>query len=309
MHTTKTFHRRLAMKDVTKLDFTGQPLYIGLDIHKKSWSVSIFSEQMEHKTYTQPPTVEALVKYLKRMFPGATYHAAYEAGFSGYWIHDGLQASDVQCRVVHPPDIPTKDKERLSKADRVDCRKLGRGLRGGQLQGIYIPPPKQREDRSLVRTRASMVRKQTRCKNQISSMLYFYGITISEQMQTRRWSRAFIGWLETIQLQQESGNRALRACLDELLHLRQIIAQLNHAILQLSRTEAYAAQVRLLKTVPGIGTLTAMILLTEIGDMARFAHLDKLASYAGLTPIPVAAVRPNTPPASPGGATHCCARC
>jgi hypothetical protein len=54
----------------SKLDFTGQHIYIGMDIHKKSWSVSIHTEQFEHKTFNQPPEVEKLTNYLQRTFPG-----------------------------------------------------------------------------------------------------------------------------------------------------------------------------------------------------------------------------------------------
>ena len=117
------------MRYGTKLDFTGQQIYVGLDIHKKSWSVSIYSEHSEHKTFTQPPAVDKLVYYLRRHFPGATYHSVYEAGYSGFWIHDRLQEHGVQCLVVNPADVPTKDKERTKKTDRVDCRKLARSLR------------------------------------------------------------------------------------------------------------------------------------------------------------------------------------
>jgi len=72
------------MNHVSKLDFTGQPIYVGLDVHKNSWSVSIYSQHCEHKTFTQPPKVDKLSTYLKRTFPGATYHSVYEAGFSGF---------------------------------------------------------------------------------------------------------------------------------------------------------------------------------------------------------------------------------
>jgi transposase len=137
------------------------------------------------------------------------------------------------------------------------------------------------EDRTLVRTRQSMVRKQTRCKNQITSILFFYGIVIPED---GRWSKRFINWIESIRMERASGDFALKAHLEELKHLRQIIANLNKAILSLSRTEEYMADVLLLKSVPGISTLTAMILLTELADLSRFSSLDKLASYAGLVP-------------------------
>jgi transposase len=269
------------MKQTNKVDFTGQTIYIGLDVHRKSWSVSIYLEHFEHKTFTQPPKVEVLVSYLKRHFPGAAYKAVYEAGYCGFWIHDNLRQKGVDCIVVNPADIPTTDKERTRKSDRIDCRKLARALRAGQIQGIWVPPRAKAEDRSLVRTRQAMVKKQTRCKNQIKGMLYLYGLQVDS---STSWSRNFIRSLEALQLECESGNLALKAYLSELVHLRQIIAKLNKDILSLARSDQYSESVRLLKSIPGIGTLNAMILLTEIGDISRFQGLDRLASYMGITP-------------------------
>lgn len=269
------------MNKGNKINFTGQPIYVGMDIHKKSWSVSIHTAHFEHKTFTQPPEVEKLAHYLQRTFPGATYYPVYEAGFSGFWIHDRLRERGIHCMVVNPADVPTKHKEKAGKADKVDCRKLARNLRSGDIKGIFIPSRAHTEDRHLIRTRHSMVRKQTRCKNQIKSILFFYGIPIPEGS---HWSRNFITWIETLRMERASGDCALKAHLEELLHLRQIIAGLNKAILALSRSDTYRDKVSLLRSVPGISTLTAMMLLTELCDISRFSSLDKLASYTGLVP-------------------------
>lgn len=272
------------MNNLSKLDFTGQKIYVGMDVHKKSWSVSIFTEHFEHKTFTQPPEASVLVNYLHRNFPGASYNSVYEAGYSGFWIHDQLKESGVNCLVVHPPDVPTKDKERKGKRDRVDSRKLARCLRNNEIKGIYVPPRSHIEDRSLVRTRQGMVKKQSRCKNQIKSLLAYYGIHIPEELAQRHWSRRFIGWIEQIQMEKASGNLALKAHLEELAHLRKLIAEITKNIRTLSETEEYREKVRLLRTIPGVGTLTAMILLTELHDINRFKSLDKLSSFVGLIP-------------------------
>lgn len=272
------------MKQSMQPDFTGHNVYVGIDVHKKSWAVSVYTEHNEHKTFTQPPDVGCLAGYLNRTFPHADYHSVYEAGFSGYWIHDRLHQHGIASMVVNPADVPTTDKQRRGKNDRIDSRKLGKTLRSKELKPIYIPPAMQREDRSLVRTRHAMVRKQTRCKNQITSMLAFYGIFMPPEMETRRWSRRFISWLESVELQYTSGTIALKTLIEELLHLRGLIANLTRQITLLSRSYDYAEAVWLLKTIPGISTLTAMILLVEIGDISRFKNLDKLASYAGLIP-------------------------
>jgi len=272
------------MNHVSKLDFTGQQIYIGMDVHKKSWSVSIYTDQFEHKTFSQPPKVEVLMNYLKRNFPGAAYKTVYEAGFSGFWIHDQLQEQGVQCLVVNPADVPTKDKERAGKTDRVDCRKLARSLRSGEIEGIYVPSRPKAEDRGLIRTRHSMVKKQTRCKNQIKSILCFYGITIPDDLAKSHWSRRFINWIESLRMERASGDMALKVHLAELMNIRSLIADMNRAIRKLANTDEYRDNVRLLKTVPGISILTAMTLLTELYDITRFKTLDKLCGYVGLIP-------------------------
>jgi transposase len=224
------------------------------------------------------------VNYLRRNFPGASYHSVYEAGYSGFWVHDQLREKGVACTVANPADVPTKDKERRKKRDRVDCRKLARSLRAGAIEGIYVPCRPKLEDRSLVRTRQSMVRKQTRCKNQIKGILFFYGIKLPIDCAQRHWSGKFVRWLESIQMERASGDMALKIHLEELGHLRQMIVKLDREIRVLARTEEYASPVQLLRTVPGISTLTAMILLTELQEITRFASLDELASYVGLIP-------------------------
>lgn len=267
-----------------KLDFTGQPIYIGLDVHKKSWSVSIFTRHGEYQTFSQPPQAENLIRYLSHHFPGALYHSVYEAGYCGFWIHDQLREKGVQCMVANPADIPTRDKERRTKRDRIDCRKLARGLRSGEIEGIYVPSRWKLEDRSLIRTRLSMGRKQARCKNQIKSMLLFYGVAIPEQREMGHWSRRFIRWIEGVRMERVSGDMALKIHLEELCHLRQIIAKLNRAVLALARKQEYRPWVSLLGTIPGISTLTAVILLTELCEITRFRSIDELCSYVGLIP-------------------------
>jgi transposase len=190
----------------------------------------------------------------------------------------------VECHVVNPADVPTKDKGRRSKTDRVDCRKLARSLRSGDIESIYVPCRPKVEDRSLIRTRNSMVRKQTRCKNQIKSILHFYGIQIPEEMGDSYWSKRFITWIETIRMQRASGNFTLKVHLEELNNMRKIIADITRSIRSIANSEEYRQNIRLLKTLPGISTLNAMTLLTELHDISRFKNLDKLCSYIGLIP-------------------------
>ena len=120
---------------INKLDFTGQNIYVGFDLHLKSWSVTIMMEKITHKTFSQPPKPELLYQYLKKNFPGGNYHSAYEAGFCGYWIHNKLKSLGVNSMVVNPADIPTTNKEKVQKEDARDSRKIAKSLRRGLPRG------------------------------------------------------------------------------------------------------------------------------------------------------------------------------
>ena len=115
-------------------------------------------------------------------------------------------------------------------------------------------------------------------------MLSFYGYVIPGEMASSHWSRHFIEWLGSLSFAAESGKQSLHALLEELKHLRQNIAQLTRQIRALGRQEPYRTQIEFLDSVPGIGLLSAMTILTEIVDINRFKNLDHLASYVGLVP-------------------------
>ena len=131
--------------------FKGQKIFVGLDVHLRSWSVTVLSEQSVLKKFTQDPSPAALNKFLTNTYPGAEYYSVYEAGFCGFWIHWELQNLGINNIVVNPADVPTMAGERLRKTDAVDSGKLARSLRSGELKGIYVPDSVSTEIRSLIR--------------------------------------------------------------------------------------------------------------------------------------------------------------
>jgi len=268
----------------TKPDFSGQAISAGIDVSKKSWKVCVLTETIEHRTFTQPPEPEVLASYLRRHFPNASYRCAYEAGYGGFWIHDKLRSLGIDCIVVNPSDVPTMGKERANKTDRIDARTLARELRNGALTPLYVPSRAALEDRSLVRIRHSLVRKQTRCKNQFKGLLSFYGVELLEGPGPTSWSKRFMAWLDELSLQSSSGTQTLKTLVRELEHIRQLIKETTTSIRSLAQEPPYAQYVTPLMTVPGISCLAAMIFLTELVTLSRFRNLDKLSSYVGLVP-------------------------
>lgn len=269
-----------------KIDFKGQNIYIGFDVHLKSWNVTIMTEKLTHKTFSQPPKPEVLYQYLTKTFPGGTYHSAYEAGFCGYWIHNKLLSYGLKSIVVNPADIPTTGKETVMKNDTRDSIKIARSLRNGDLTPIYVPSLSTLEDRGFVRTRSALVKDMTRYKNRIKSFLYFHGIEFPEKFykSETHWSKRFFTWLEDIEMTESSGKASLDILLSQARHLRASVFQTTKQIKELAKTDRYKVRHELLRSIPGIGLLTAMVILTEIETIDRFDTFDQLCGFIGLVP-------------------------
>jgi len=159
-------------------------------------------------------------------------------------------------------------------------------LKSGLLQGIYVPKTQTLEDRSLVRDRKELVTKQTRIKNQIKSKLSFFGFSIPEHFASpgSHWSARFIKWLESLQFRTNSGRNSLESLIRQLKFYRSEILNLTQQIRDLSKSERYNEQSKILLSCPGIGVCSAMTLLTEIECIRRFKSMNKLLSFIGLVP-------------------------
>jgi transposase len=266
-----------------KIDFTGNDLFIGLDVHKKSWSVTIVVDGMEHRTFSQPPDVVALLKYLQRNFPGGNYYSAYEAGFCGYGIHRQLNAFGIKNIVINAADIPTTQKDKLHKRDPVDSRKLARGLEKNSLNGIYIFDRDLEELRSLNRTRFYLMRDLRRSKNRIKSFLQYYSTPLPGEFDNNQWTLKFIAWLKEVKMRTQAGQEAFSHLIASYEYYRQQLLILSR-IVRLRISQHDKELYNLLKSISGIGPLTASALITELGNIDRFNNIDSLASYVGFVP-------------------------
>ena len=273
-------------KQGTKINFKGQNIYVGIDTHLKSWKVALYHDEIALKTFSQDPDPKLLVNHLRKNYPNANYQCAYEAGFSGFWLQKALTKQGIKCIVVNPADVPTTDKEKKFKTDKIDCHKIARSLRNKELDAIYVPSDEGLEERSVVRLYKDMIKNRTRNKNKIKSILNFYGITYPEQFKdsNRHWTISFCKWLESLRLNTDAGTWMLNFYILEYAHSNELVKKASKQLQILSEQKKYASKIKLLRSVPGIGLVNAIIILTEIEDINRFKTLDKLCNYFGLVP-------------------------
>jgi transposase len=269
-----------------KLDFTGQNFFCGIDMHKKSWAVTIETEDVSMRTFVQNADPDSLIHHLKNNFPGANITAGYEAGYFGFWAQRKLEAAGIECLVLNPADIPTTHKEKDQKRDPSDSRKIARAIRNQDATTIWIPPVSIQEDRQLLRTRRMLAKDLSRNKNRIKAILQLNGIQYPAVFARdgSHWSRRFIIWLESIRLTEETGTESLQTLLRNLLFLRSELLVISRRIRKLAQSDRYKPAYDRLVDIPGIGFVVAMTILTEIGDISRFRNTDQFRSYLGLVP-------------------------
>ncbi len=255
-------------------------VYLGIDVHKVKWVVSVYEGDKFVKTYSQSSSVEALLKYLEKHYSGSVIEVAYESGFSGYYLHRQLALRGISCSIVHAADIPSTDWERRRKSDKIDSRKLGSLLSRGLLKGIYVPSEEEEQIRELVRMRLSLSRDKRRYMCRIRSYMMRQGIDERPELKGKLWTKAGQSWL--------SGYVSAHPSLGQLkkmyAQIRQIELQTAKQLRQEIKQSSYAGVYECLLSIPGIGWHTASLLIGELGSVSRFKRLDELASYCGIVP-------------------------
>ena len=177
--------------------------------------------------------------------------------------------------MAHPSGCKAIASAKL-KYDKLDARTLANLLRTGYLAEAWLAPPEVREQRLLLRERAWLVRLRTMAKNRIRAQLAEEGIRPPVSL----WTQTGHEWLEDLEL-SELHRRVVGDCEVLLAILESRIIGLEATIRADARHDPW---VEAMRTIPGIGLLTAMTLTAEIGDIARFPTARKLCAWAGLTP-------------------------
>lgn len=261
-----------------------QKVFIGLDVHLKQWNVCIVHNGIRRKAFQQSPEVECLVAHLHRYYPNMEYYSAYEAGVCGASVHYKLEAAGIKNIIFNAADIAQKNKEKNRKTDAIDASKIARELSKGELDCIHIPPQWRIADRNLLRIRSNQISDLKRLKCRIRHFLHNNGIRIPQEF-SGKWTKAFFTWLSDIANSVDaSTGEALTYMVSSISILLSEHRKLNRRLLELIQTPPYASDYALLRSVPGVGAITAISILLECGDLSDFSSAEKFCAFVGLIP-------------------------
>ena len=258
-------------------------VFTGLDVSKKSMSVTFTNHQGFIRSLNMPHKAEPLLNYVRKHFPDQKVAFVYEAGPTGYGLYDGLAAQGYPCLIAAPSMIPRAPGQRV-KTNRLDSKALSESLRGGQLKSIHIPSPTYRHLRHLTQLRDVLVSELAGMKQRIKSLLLFEGIEFPPAPPGSQWS-----FLVKAKLRKLPCSATVRFKLDQLLdsvefNEKQVLKTITE-IRRFCRNDPELSQcMKYLMSLPGIGWITASQLLARIGDWRELKTIRQLAGFLGLVP-------------------------
>jgi transposase len=249
-------------------------MIVGMDVHRNRTQVCVMDrngKEIRNRNVVNDRRV--LAKELSGVRKGTK--VAFEAAYGVAWVAELCEELGLEPHLAHASGCRAIADAKL-KYDRLDARTLANLCRSGYLAEAWLAPPQVREQRLLLRERAWLVRQRTAAKNRIRAQLAEEGIRVGVSL----WSAAGTAWLGELPL-SDMHRWAVSDCQALIDVVEQRIRSLEAQI----RSQAKAdKRVEALQAIPGIGLLSAMTLVAEIGDISRFPTARKLCAWGGLTP-------------------------
>jgi len=259
----------------------GERIFVGVDVHKKSFHVAVWSQDRERfvTVWSQPSQGQGLADRLDPI-RSAVVRVFYETGPTGFGLARELRERGYEVEVVSPAHTK-RPAVRQAKTDGRDCRELARQGAKNELHPVYLPTIEEEKDRQLVRLREQ---RRDRCKGikmQIKSFLLYHGIREPPGLKT--WSAKAINQLRGLTLSDRL-RRCLDLMLDDLGRAEEALKEVTREVKALSAAPQFKEGTALCVTVPGIAEVTAMGIQTEMLAPQRFHRAADVSSYQGVVP-------------------------
>ena len=255
-----------------------QHLYVGIDWGKKFSQVFAFTEQGVVVTEQRLPTLSLSAWHtLLGGFQSYQIHAAFEIGAHYDWLYDLLKEYCVEVAVIDPAQFAIISRSQR-KTDKIDAQKIAEGLRRGDLPLVHVPDKQTRADRRLVAFTHWHSQEMASVKGKIRSLLLAHRLECSYSSVCGKAARK---WLEGEVMPKLEAQAALflRLLLEQMDLLQRQRKQLDIQVEQ--RAKSYA-QAPVLDSIPGVGPLGILAILSSVAGVGRFKEPAKLASYFGV---------------------------
>jgi transposase len=250
--------------------------FVGIDLHKTYLVLAAVDAEQQ---VVRPPRRLALAEFEASVATHLrpTDAVVLEATGNAWHLHDRIRPLVASVTVAHPLLVRLITAARV-KTDARDSVRLARLLAADLVPAVWVPPPAVRELRALVAHRRRLVGQRTQTRNRLHAVLHRHDRLPPPGDPFARGQRAWWDALELVPSERLRVRQDL-ALLDALAPL---LAEVEAELLRQSTTSPWAEQTAFLVQLPGIGVLTAMVLLGAVGEVGRFPSAKRLVGYSGL---------------------------
>ena len=270
------------MPDVSSNAPADVRLWVSMDVHKLSIVAATLPPTGGQPEVQQIETTRvAIRRFIDRLGGPEGLAVCYEAGPGGFDLLRLLSELGVACDVVAPSLIPIRAGDRI-KTDRRDAKRLVRLYRAGQLSFVAPPTTETEGLRDLMRCREDLRRARTNARHRVSKQLLRHGRIYRDGK--KLWTKMHRAWIARQRLDDDLAQTALEQMLIHLDGLDRQLDALDRDLEQIARSKRWAATAEILTRFRGISTRTALGLIAEIGDFARFSHPRELCAWLGIVP-------------------------
>lgn len=268
-------------------------IYVGMDVHTENFTFASY-EFGKGDVFAVDQVIGATwkdaIKYMKtlqKQRPQEDIHfvCGYEAGCFGYSLYNELMAAatdeknlSLQCVIMAPSTMAIQGNRK--KTDRRDARMIATNLAHGTYSSVYVVSKEDNGVRDYIRMRDDTKKKIRSTKQQINALCLRHG----KNYTANKWTVKHYDWLHKVVLEDMYSNITLREYLHQLSQLEENLVRYDKEIEEIATRDRYAKAVEKLCCLKGINTITALSLVTEIGDFNRFSSADKFAAFLGLVP-------------------------
>lgn len=254
-------------------------LFIGIDVHKAKWVVTVRTYDLELKTFSMTPSAEELEKFLLKNYPCSNYSIVYECCFSGFWIYDYFAERGYKI-IVTPTNRIYKDGSTI-KTDKIDSRKLALQLSRELLREVVVPEKRIREYKYIFRIYDKQKMRQGQILRQIKAFLE----QKNHPLKWQKWNKGLLECLKEIKFEDKLFDLKFGNLIKEYEYVVSQIKDSEKIIEKIKEDDELGKRIKILEKINGIGIISAVRMSVYLFDRKdRFESSERLNHYLGLTP-------------------------
>ena len=261
-------------------------IYVGIDVHKETYSICCYDARTDRYLYEHKMKARTanVLKYLKsvkeQLGEDILFVCGYEAGPTGFGLCRELLREDISCVVMAPTSLRRSNGKKV-KNDRVDARHLAKDLFTKDYSSVHLSSKKEEAIKEFCRMRRAIMTELKTAKQILLSFLLRQGKVYDDG--NNYWTLKHRKWLKELKFEELYLQEVFEEYMISVNSLENRLKTVEKRLDEICEDEEVKSRVSKLVCFCGIDKLTAISIVSEVGDFMRFGKAWHFSNFVGLT--------------------------